>query len=232
MNAPKIHDLSNITVLASLSPGERRDFEKSCRWRRFAAGEQIIDQASKQRDVYFLASGRVRVVNFTLQGREVAIEDLEEGSYFGELAALDGRPRSSSVVALTDSDIAKMVPERFLKIVKMYPEVALRMMINLAGMVRQSTERIVDLSTLSANNRVHGELLRRAQVDGLEANGGILLKPVPVHSDMASRAGTTRETVARVLNDLARQGILKRDKDTLLISDMARLQEMVDEVRG
>lgn len=232
MNAPEIHDLSNITVLASLSPGERRDFEKSCRWRRFAAGEQIIDQASPRRDVYFLASGRVRVVNFTLQGREVAIEDLEEGSYFGELAALDGRPRSSSVVALTDSDIAKMAPERFLKVIKMYPEVALRIMINLAGMVRISTERIVDLSTLGANNRVHGELLRRAQVDGLEANGGILLKPVPVHSDMASRASTTRETVARVLSDLARQGILKRDKDALLISDMARLQEMVDEVRG
>jgi CRP-like cAMP-binding protein len=64
--APKIHDLSNITVLQSLSAEERRDFEKSCRWRRFEEGEQIIDQESEESDVYFLASGRVRVVNFTL----------------------------------------------------------------------------------------------------------------------------------------------------------------------
>ncbi len=232
MNAPKIHDLSNITVLASLGSGERRDFEKSCRWRHFTEGEQIIDQAGEQRDVYFLAAGRVRVVNFTLQGREVAIEDLDEGSYFGELAALDGRPRSSSVVALSDAEIAKMAPERFLAVLKMYPEVALRIMVNLAGMVRNSTERIVDLSTLGANNRVHAELLRRARMDGLDEKDGILLKPIPVHSDMASRAGTTRETVARVLNDLARQGIVKRDTDALVISDPDRLQEIVDEVRG
>ncbi len=232
MNAPKIHDLSNITVLASLGSGERRDFEKSCRWRHFTEGEQIIDQAGEQRDVYFLAAGRVRVVNFTLQGREVAIEDLDEGSYFGELAALDGRPRSSSVVALSDAEIAKMAPERFLAVLKMYPEVALRIMVNLAGMVRNSTERIVDLSTLGANNRAHAELLRRARMDGLDEKDGILLKPIPVHSDMASRAGTTRETVARVLNDLARQGIVKRDTDALVISDPDRLQEIVDEVRG
>jgi CRP-like cAMP-binding protein len=74
--------------------------------------------------------------------------------------------------------------------------------------------------------------LRRAELDGLEENSAVFLKPVPVHSDMANRAGTTRETVARVLNDLARQGVVKRQKDTLLISDMGRLREMVEEVRG
>jgi CRP-like cAMP-binding protein len=122
------------------------------------------------------------------------------------LAALDGRPHSSSVIAFAASDIAKMAPARFLKVVQMYPGVALEIMVNLAGMVRNSTERIIDLSTLGANNRVHAELLRRAKVDGVEENGVISLSPVPVHSDMASRAGATRETVAWVLNDLARGG--------------------------
>ena len=134
----------------------------SCRWRRFAAGEQILDQLDETRDVYFITQGRVRIVNFTVQGKEVTLDDLREGDYFGELAAFDGRPRSSSVIAIEASDIAKMAPERFLKLIQNYPQISLRVMRNMAGIIRASTERIVDLSTLGANNRVHGELLRLA----------------------------------------------------------------------
>jgi len=105
LSAPEKHDLASIELLADLDENQRRDFEKSSRWRRFASDEQIIDQQSDSRDVYFIASGRVRVVNFTLSGKEVALEDLGAGQYFGELAAIDGRPRSSTVVALEDSDI-------------------------------------------------------------------------------------------------------------------------------
>ena len=231
MSAPERHDLSNIEILASLSPEERRDFEKSCRWRRFSPDEMIIDQKSDTRDVYFLTRGRVRVVSYTLSGREVALEDVPPGGYFGELAALDGKPRSSSVVAVDDSDIAKMAPERFLKVLQIYPDVALKVMINLAGFIRNSTDRIVDLSTLGANNRVHGELLRQAMANRADDNTA-MIAPIPVHSDMASRASTTRETVARVLNDLARKGVVQREKDCLIIRDVDQLQALVEMVRG
>ena len=69
MAAPEIHDLSNIDILSSLSPDERRDFEKSCRWRRFEAEEQIIDRQDQSRDVYFIVEGKVRIVNYTVGGR-------------------------------------------------------------------------------------------------------------------------------------------------------------------
>ena len=231
MSAPVTHDLANIGILASLSPDERRDFEKSCRWRRFATGEQVIDQADESRDVYFVTMGRVRVVSFTFSGREVALEDLSEGYYFGELAAIDGLPRSTSVMALETSDIAKMAPERFLKLIGSHPEVALKVMRNMATVIRAATERIVDLSTLGANNRVHGELLRQAMA-GERSNNSAVIRPIPVHSDMASRASTTRETVARVMNDLARKGIVKREKDSLIVNDVRKLQELVEDVRG
>jgi len=231
LSAPEKHDLASIEVLADLDENQRRDFEKSSRWRRFLPDEQIIDQQSDSRDVYFIASGRVRVVNFTLSGKEVALEDLGAGQYFGELAAIDGRPRSSTVVALEESDIAKMSPERFLTVMKMYPEVALKVMANLAAVIRTSTDRIIDLTTLGANNRVHGEFLRQAAGSETDDNTA-MIKPIPVHSDMASRASTTRETVARVLSDLAKKGIVKREKDSLIICDVTALEDMVDEVRG
>ena len=225
------HDLSNIVALTGLADAERRDFEMSCRWRRFAAGEQILDQQEESQNVYFITQGRVRVVNFTLQGKEVTLDDLCEGDYFGELAAFDGRPRSSSVVALEESDIAKMSPERFLKLINKYPQVALRVLRNMASTIRNSNERIVDLSTLGANNRVHGELLRQAR-NGRRENNTSTIEPIPVHADMASRASTTRETVARVVSELTKMGILKREENALLVCDFGRLEEMVEEVRG
>ena len=231
MATPQKHDLSNIRALADLTSEQRRDFEMSCRWRRFAAGEQILDQLAESRDVYFITQGRVRIVNFTVQGKEVALDDLREGDYFGELAAFDGHPRSSSVVALEASDIAKMSPKRFLKLIQTYPELSLRVLRNMAAIIRASTERIVDLSTLGANNRVHGEILRQAR-NGARQDNVATIKPIPVHSEMASRASTTRETVARVVSELTKKGILKREKNALLVCDFERLENMVEEVRG
>jgi CRP-like cAMP-binding protein len=231
LSAPEKHDLAGIELLVDLDDEQRRDFEKSCRWRRFAPNEQIIDQQSDSRDVYFITRGRVRVVNFTISGKEVALEDLNEGQYFGELAAIDGLPRSSSVIALEDADIAKMSPERFQTVLKMHPDVALKVMRNLASIIRTSTERIIDLSTSGANNRVHGELLRQAAASA-SADNTAIIKPIPVHSDMASRASTTRETVARVLSDLSKKGIVKREKDSLVICDVMALENMMEEVRG
>jgi CRP-like cAMP-binding protein len=89
----------------------------------------------------------------------------------------------------------------------------------------------MDLSTLAANNRVHADLLRQARANMKGANEAEI-RPIPVHSDIASRVSTTRETVARVLNDLARKGIVERLKDSLVVRDVDRLHELVEQVRG
>ena len=104
-------------------------------------------------------------------------------------------------------------------------------MTRLAQIVRSATDRIMDLSTLAANNRVHAELLRLARA-GMKGENKAVIRPIPVHGDIASRISTTRETVARVLNDLARQGVVTRTKDSLLVNDVERLGDLVEEVRG
>ena len=89
----------------------------------------------------------------------------------------------------------------------------------------------MDLSTLGANNRVHAELLRLAKPGIKEANTAEI-SPIPIHGDIASRVSTTRETVARVFSDLTREGILRRDQDTLIILDIDTLTDIVETVRG
>ena len=223
--------LHGIDLLSDLDGKDLDALEKSCRWKQYAANEQIIDRQSDTRDVIFVVKGKVRVVNFSLSGREITLDDLSEGSYFGELAALDGEPRSAGVMALNDTLVAFLPPDLFLELLSRHPTLALKVMIHLARIVRTSTDRIMDLSTLAANNRIHADLLRQARANMREVNTANI-SPIPVHGDIASRVSTTRETVARVMNDLARQGIVKRTKDSLVLPDVDRLQEIVEEVKG
>ena len=223
--------LQGIELLSDLDGKDLDALEKSCRWKQYAANEQIIDRQSDTRDVIFVVRGKVRIVNFSLSGREITLDDLGEGSYFGELAAIDGELRSAGVMALTDTLVASLPPDLFIKTLGKHPALALKVMIHLAHVVRRATDRIMDLSTLAANNRIHADLLRQARANMKEDNTATI-SPIPVHGDIASRVSTTRETVARVMNELARQGIVKRTKDSLILFDVEGLQEIVEEVRG
>ena len=153
--------------------------------------------------MFFVIDGHVRVVNYSLSSKEITLEDLGPGSHFGELSALDGQPRSASVMALDSSLITALPQERFTSLLQENAIISFRVLRALAAIVRNSTDRIMDLSTLAANNRVQADLLRQAR-SSMVGDNQAEISPIPVHGDIASRVSTTRETVARVLSDLAR----------------------------
>ena len=173
----------------------------------------------------------MRVVNYSLSGREITLDDLASGNYFGELAAIDSAPRSASVMALDDCLVASLPQDQFLGLFEKHPDITLKVMKLLTGVIRMSTNRIMDLSTLAANNRVHADLLRLAR-NHSSGNNKAEISPIPTHSDIASRASTTRETVARVFSDLSKNGIVERQKEALVVLDVEQLSDMVEEVRG
>jgi CRP-like cAMP-binding protein len=223
---------ADIAMFSALPPAALAVLDRAIVWRRFRAGEEIIDRQSETRDVFFVVAGKVRVVLYSVSGREITLDDIGPGGHFGELAALDGAPRSASVMAVEASVVGSVGDETFRKVATETPALALAVMRRLAEVVRTSSGRILDLSTLGANNRVHAEILRLARVAAQNGATSATISPIPVHSDLASRVSTTRETVARVMSDLSRQGILKREKNALQVLDVPRLAAIVEDVRG
>jgi CRP-like cAMP-binding protein len=223
--------LADINLLSQLESSDLEQLAKICTWRHFSANEQIIDRQSDTGDIYFVVEGKVRIANYSLSGREITLDNLDKGAHFGELAAIDGQPRSASVLAITDCYLALLSPRHFETLCISHPDIAFQVMRSLATIVRSATERIMDLSTLAANNRVQAELLREAR-QNLTGENRAEISPIPVHGDVASRVSTTRETVARVMGDLTKQGIVERAKDSLIILDVETLEEMVIEVKG
>lgn len=231
MGASTPGTLSNIRILSDLSAEDIARLDERCNWRVVGKQEVIIDRQSDSREVYFIVNGRVRIVNYSLSGREVTFDDFVDGDHFGELSALDSQPRSANVLALENTTVASMSHETFRGLLMEHPEIAVRIMVDMSHIIRTSTERIMDLSTLGANNRVHAELLRLAQPCAEDDNTA-MIKPIPIHGDIASRVSTTRETVARVLSDLSKSGLVKRENDRLIVLDVEQLTDMVEQFRG
>jgi len=143
-------NMDGITLLAELTDKQRQAIAQQCVPLSFTAQQQIITT-----NVYFVLTGRMRVVNYSLLGREVSLEDVDAGGHFAELAAIDGQPRSASVMAYSDAELASLSPLNFNKMIDKHRIVSRQVMMSLAGIVRRSTDRIMDLSALGANNRVH-----------------------------------------------------------------------------
>jgi len=223
--------LANVGIFSDLDAADIAKLEQRCSWKRFGRQELIIDRQAESREVYFIVAGKVRVVNYSMSGREVTFDDLAAGNHFGELAALDSQPRSANVVAIEPTTVASLTHETFRELLHEHPEVASRILVHMAQIIRASTERIMDLSTLGANNRVYAELLRLSK-PGVRDDNTATIQPIPIHGDIASRVSTTRETVARVLGDLSRTDLVKREDDRLIILDVERLEDMVEQFRG
>ena len=147
---------------------------------------------------------------------------------FGELAAIDGEPRSAHVVSLSQSTLARLNAKDFWHILMKYPSVAKNTYQYLSGLVRLLSERVIELTTLGVNSRIHAELLRLALTGEKLSSSVRKIKNAPTHSEIANRVSTNRETVSREMSALTSQGIIKKVGKTLIIQDYIKLQTLVD----
>jgi len=219
--------LSGIALLQQLTPRELRELDERCSWRRVGAGENILDRDSDSRDVFFVVKGAVQVKNYSASGREIALATIAAGGFFGELAAIDQRPRSANVNATQPSVVASMPPAVFQELMQKHPGISLQVMQRLASVVRSADERIMDLSTLGAVQRVCLEVVKLVRPDPAVPQLWSIY-PFPTQVDIAGRASTTRETVARVLGHLTAEGIVKRKGKTVYVEDFEKLKAIAN----
>lgn len=225
---PKLKD---IRLLSGLPPRSLTRIAERCRWTEHAAGETVIQQADRSNDVYFLTKGKAKAVIYSAGGKAVAFRDIAAGDTFGELAALDGAPRSASIEATEDCTLASLAAADFWSVLDSEPEMRRRLFRQLVANIRSLSDRVYEFSTFAVANRIQAELLRLSR-DGEIAGGGAVVTPHPKHTDIAERISTHREAVAREFSRLRELGLIDRQGDTLVIKDTARLARMVAEATG
>ena len=222
---PSSLGLRRIGLLQGLSTAKLDAISQSCAWRNCDRGQRLVAREDADRSVHFIVSGSVRVTTYSASGRETSFRELAQGTYFGELSALDGRPRSADVVALTPGLVASMPPTGFRDLLREEWIVNERVLLRLADVARGLVDRVLELSSLTVQQRLCMELLRLAQAGG-GAAGNARIEPIPRHTALAHRVSTYREQITRELSSLTRAGVLTRDGAALVVRDMARLQHI------
>jgi CRP/FNR family transcriptional regulator, cyclic AMP receptor protein len=223
--------LSNFELLQDLPPEVVQAYSRRCFHKHIQAHQCLIEHKDTSQEVFFIFSGRARATYYAASGREISFRDLARGEMFGEISAIDSLPRSLSVVALTEMVVAVMPPAVFRELIHQYDQCATAMTLRLTRLVRCLSERVLEFSTLSVQNRIHAELLRLAQKSAPGQNTAVIL-PAPTHTDIANRISTHREAVTRELGNLSRVGLLERRNRSLVIRDVGKLSRMVSDVLG
>lgn len=215
--------LSGIRLLSGIEVALLKDIEERCAWRRYRSGERVFERGTEGHEVFFVVEGAVDVISPTPSGTDLNFARIDAGEVLGQLAAIDGLPRTAGVVAAEDSLLAALPCDRFLSLLKENGEIAVRLLKSLSQMVRATNERVVSASCRDGMERVYGLLVDIARPDQSTPDL-LVIEPFPPLRDIALQAGVTRELVASALNRLYPEGIIRRHGNSLFITDATRLQ--------
>ncbi|MDQ0392622.1 Crp/Fnr family transcriptional regulator [Labrys monachus] len=218
--------LSQIPLFQSLSEATIKAYDGRVRWARFEENELVIDYDDNTNDVYFLISGKVRVLYRTITGKEVILGELGAGQFFGELSAIDGIGRSANVTALNRSQMCIISGPVFMELVTQNPQVCRQILTLLASRVRFLNTKLAEHSFLQTKHRLYAEIIRLSQPRNGHP-GQRVLSPPPFHHDLAARIGCRREAVSRELSALEKEGLVAKTRGALALVNPDELNRRI-----
>jgi CRP/FNR family cyclic AMP-dependent transcriptional regulator len=202
------------------------DIARGLQLQHYPEGATVFAQHDEQHDVFVVLSGHLRLTTYSLAGREVVFHDLHPGDLVGELSAIDGAPRGANMVVVSGADLARLGAADFQTLLRRHPDFALAILGRLTRIVR-SLNRRLHLLTAPVPTRVCAELFRLAGFHRISASTARIV-PAPKHVDIANRINTHREAVSRMMSELQREKIIRRDQGELVVLDMAALGKLAE----
>lgn len=199
------------------------DIARQLRRRRFKRGETIFHQGDPGDALHIVSSGAVKIVLPSVDGEEAIIATLRSGDFFGELALLDGAPRSATAVAVEPSETWTLSRALLLSLLERDAALRESLLAGLARELRRITGHVEELHFLDLAGRLASRLARLAREAEPDADEVRLSWPY-TQSDLAAMIGGTRQSVNKLLADLVDRGLVVIEKDTLVIPDVAALE--------
>jgi CRP/FNR family transcriptional regulator, cyclic AMP receptor protein len=216
--------LRAFPMFAALSTSDLEEIAGMLRTRRYPRGAFIVSRGEPCSAMYLLSSGRVKQTIASPDGKELVLGHLDAPAHFGETSLTDRQPHVADVVALTDAEMLTLDARDLENALALQPRLAVSLIAALSHRLRETIERLEDLTFHDASHRVIRVLLNigtaRRDVSGTPLISGF------THYDIATLAGTSRETASRVISSLARDDIVVVRGRTILV-DLERLRSEI-----
>ena len=213
--------LSSVSIFSDLSDSELSNIQSLCKTRKYPKNSMIILEEEMGDVVFIVMIGTVKITRVNDEGKEVILAMLGSGEVFGEMAILDGESRSANALAQEHSEVVTINREDFLNIIKTNNKVAINLMTEFAIRLRKSDQQIEALSLDDAEHRIGVSILNLAEEMGVIRKGVVTVANLPYQQDIANMAGTSRETVSRVMKIFEDRGLITKTGHKLSIPDYA-----------
>jgi CRP/FNR family transcriptional regulator, cyclic AMP receptor protein len=209
--------LRRIPLFEELEDNEIANIKELIQTRIYKKNNVILLEEDFGDTLFVINTGSVKITRINEDGKEVILSILRDGEFFGEMSILDGESRSANVIAMEDSEVLILKRPDFLDLLERYPKIAIHLLEELAQRIRRSDRHIESLSLSDAEHRVGNALLRLAEDLGVHKKGVVTIDDLPLQQDIANMAGTSRETVSRMLKMLENKKLIEREGRTLKI---------------
>lgn len=179
----------------------------------------IMDEKNENASgLFIIKEGSVKVTRNDTEGREIILTILGEYEYFGEMSLLDGENPSANVAAMEDTELFYLGREQFMQLIEYNPKITYALLEGLIKRLRAADDKIKSLSLLKAEGKIVSAIIQLAELSGIMKQGLVELD-LPFQHDIANIAGTSRETVSRVLHSLEKKGLIQLDGSKIRIPD-------------
>ncbi len=177
--------------------------------------------------LFIITKGSVKVTRNDTEGREIILTILGEYEYFGEMSLLDGENPSANVTAMEDSELFFIGREQFMQLIEYNPKITYALLEGLIRRLRAADDKIKSLSLLKAEGKIMSAIIQLAELSGIMKQG-LVEVDLPFQHDIANIAGTSRETVSRVLHSLEKKGMIELDGSKIRIPDYNNFKKSFD----
>ena len=219
--------LAKIPLFANLDPEGSRELAAALKSRAFKPGEVIFHRDDAGQVLYLIREGKVRIYITSPEGQEVALALFGPGDTFGELALLDGQPRSASAIAVDPVETYTLQRNDFINVVLHRPRIAVQVMNVLSRRLRQTDEMIENLLFLNVHGRVAKKLLDLAETHGIKTPEGIRIDMRLTQSNLAAMVGASRESVNKVIGYFVDKQYISIERRQITILRLAELRRRI-----
>jgi CRP/FNR family transcriptional regulator, cyclic AMP receptor protein len=216
-------------LFAGLPAAEQERLATRMRRQAYRRGEVVMRQGDPGLSLHVVLEGRLKVLVAAQSGDELLLAVLGPGDVVGEVALLDGGPRSATVVALEPSRTASLSRDDFLDFVRQSAAVRDGVLVALARIIRRETDVLADFVGLAVSGRLAKRLLALAQAHGQPVGGAIELALPLTQEELAEMVGATRASVNQLLGSFEDRGAISRRGHRLVILRPELLQRLAGE---
>ena len=214
-------------LFGELSSDEIDTLIHFARTESYSAGDEIYAKGSPGESMMAVLRGTAKMTSVSREGKEIVLNIMHPGEIFGEIALLDGGPRSADAIAMSDCQILILLRRDFMPILQKRTDICLILMRILCQRLRQTSEQVEDVMFRQLESRVAKALLQLVDSLGLR---GLTSKSVALHvsqRELGGMAGGSRESVNKIFQNWHRQKLIDLGKASLLIHDMDTLRRLI-----